>query len=56
MTIFRSITMFCGTDGIPQKIPHTHTGCGEYSIEYLVPYNIVMDLNNVMLLMSMFNQ
>jgi hypothetical protein len=31
ITLFRSKTMLCGTDNIPQNISHIHTECGEYS-------------------------
>jgi hypothetical protein len=34
MTLFRSITMFCGTDNIPQAILHIQTKYEVYSIKY----------------------
>jgi hypothetical protein len=34
ITLFKSITMLCGTDNILQNIYHIQSECGEYSIEY----------------------
>ena len=34
ITLFRSITMFYGTDSIMWNILHSQYECGEYSIEY----------------------
>jgi hypothetical protein len=46
----KSITLFCGTDKIPQNIPHIQAECGGCFAEYLlsIPHDIVMDLNNGM--------
>ena len=52
ITLFRSITVLCGTDNISQNIPHVQTGCEEYTKIFYrilsVPQNIVMNLNNNM--------
>jgi hypothetical protein len=32
--LFRSITLLCGIDKIPQKIPHIQIEYGEYFVEY----------------------
>ena len=29
ITLFKSITMLCGVDGILQNIPHIHSECGD---------------------------
>ena len=43
--------MFCGTGNIPRLIPHIQTKYGEILCGILlVPQNIVMDMNNVMLM------
>ena len=34
ITLFRSITMLCGTDNIIWNILHIQFECGEFSIEY----------------------
>ena len=34
IALFRSITMFCGTDSIPQNIPHIEFEWGEYFMKY----------------------
>ena len=34
ITLFRSITMLHGTDNIMQNIPHIHSECGEYYVDY----------------------
>ena len=34
ITLFTSITMFCGTDNILQNIPHIQTQCTKYSAKY----------------------
>ena len=34
ITLFTSITMLCGTNNIPQKIPHIERERGKYSMEY----------------------
>ena len=47
ITLFKSITMLCGTDHVLQNVPHIQTEYGEYNS---VPRNNVMDLNNVMLI------
>ena len=33
-TLFRSITMLCGTDSVLWNIPHIQTECEVYSMEY----------------------
>lgn len=33
-TLFIAMTMFCGTDNNMGDIPHIHTNCDEYSMEY----------------------
>ena len=38
ITLFKAITMFCGTDNVLQNIPHIQSD----------PQNNVMSLNNVM--------
>ena len=51
LTLFRYITMFCGTDNILWNIPHIHSKW-TWELFYnnlLVPQNIVMDRNNVMI-------
>ena len=52
ITLFISITMFCGTGNIPQNIPHIQFEYGNHSTIFheilWVPRNIVMNLNNVM--------
>ena len=57
ITLFRFIIMFYGTDNISLvflDIPHIQSKCGEYPKILcgilLVPQNIVMDLNKVMVL------
>lgn len=35
--LFRSITVFCGSDSILQNIPHIQTDCLEYFAEYCSP-------------------
>jgi hypothetical protein len=53
ITLFISITMFCGTDNIMWKIFHIQTECGEYFTKILfVPHNTSVDLNNVMSVLS----
>ena len=42
--------MFCGTDSTSWNISHIQIECGEYMGILLVPQNIVMDLNNVMII------
>ena len=52
MILFKSITLFYGTDNIPQiflDISHIQYECGKYLGVLLVPQNIVMDLNDAML-------
>ena len=49
ITLFNSIPMLCGTNNILQNIPHIQCEYEEYFTKYLVPQNIVMDLNNVMM-------
>ena len=34
IALFRSITMFCGIDNIPQNIPHIEFEWGEYFMKY----------------------
>ena len=49
ITMFRSITRFCGTDIILQKISHIQIECGEHLHNVVSPTcNIVTDLNNTM--------
>ena len=51
ITLFKSITMLCGTDNIPCSIlgfsPHRYPGILRGIL--LVPRNIVMDMNNFMI-------
>lgn len=57
ITLFRSITKFCGIDNIPrpifQDIFYIQTECGKYLGIFrgilLIPKYIIMDMNNVML-------
>ena len=52
ITLFKSKTMLCGTDGDPRNIPHIQTGCGEHPGIFggimSIPQKTVMDPNNVM--------
>jgi hypothetical protein len=53
ITLFKSITMFYGTDIIPQNIPiyfpHSVSIWGILGeLKLSIPQNIVMDMNNVM--------
>jgi hypothetical protein len=34
ITLFRAITVFCGTNSILQNIPHIQIECEEYSVVY----------------------
>jgi hypothetical protein len=34
ITLFRSITVFCGIDNIQWNILYIHIECGEYFVEY----------------------
>ena len=34
LTLFRSISVLCGTDDILHNIPHTETECEKHSTEY----------------------
>ena len=34
ITLFRSITLFCGTDSFPHHIFHIKIECREYVVEY----------------------
>jgi hypothetical protein len=48
--------VLCGIDKIPKNIPHIHTECEKYLGIFggvlLVPQNIIMNMNNVMLLIN----
>ena len=52
ITLYIFITVLCGTHSIPQNVLHIQTECREYlgilHEIFLVPQNIVMNLNNVM--------
>jgi hypothetical protein len=51
ITLFRSITIFCGAYIILKNIPHIHDWMwGIFYIILPIPQNVVMNLNNVMLL------
>ena len=53
MTLFESINVFCGTNNVLQNIPHIQSEWWNIShniVSFI--WNIVMDLNNVMKLMS----
>jgi hypothetical protein len=45
VTLFKSITMFCVSDNIPQNMWEIHIECGKY---HSIPHTNVMELNNVM--------
>ena len=48
ITLWRSITMFCGTDSYLRNIPHFYSLNGIFHGILAIPHNIVMDLYNVM--------
>ena len=48
ITLFRSITMFCGTDNILKNILILSSSVEIFHRKISIPQNIVMNLNNVM--------
>ena len=46
ITLFKSITMFCGTDNIPRTIPHYQLICREYFVEYCQSH--VLNVGNIL--------
>ena len=42
ITLFRSITVFCGTDSTSKNIPHVQFECGEYFAEYCQSYRTLL--------------
>ena len=57
ITLFRSIILLCGIDSIYYvEYSCIHTKCrGIFRIILSIPHNIVMNLNNVMSLLTIFN-
>jgi len=42
ITLFKSITMLCETNNIPQNIPHNRIEYGKYSVEYFQSHKTLL--------------
>ena len=56
ITLFKAITLLCGTDTIVRKIPHIHNECEEYFVGHTICCGIfftyIMNMGNIPIILS----